>query len=382
MKILHLFQDEKFVDFVMQTFLAAGENNRFVMLSGGAPARPHKPALQSYTATDYQQTDMARDLQWCDCLIVHYLNRVSAQAVVRAPAHVTVLWSGWGRDYYDLIAPGRLPLHEAQTAHLLASLAPAPVRLLGRLAAYGKYRYRRARLGRAVQRADFFSAPIPQDFALLQTHGPGTFRAHYVQLNYGDVASTFSPGPGLVEGSNILVGNSATSENNHLDAFSFIKENIPENVKIITPLSYGDTIYRDAVIEKGNSLFGDRFLPLTEFMNIDEYNTILASCNVAIMNHRRQQALGNIGALLHKGGRVFMNPANPAYDFLRKLGALVWPIDALRQIRLDQLPVQDPVLLATNRAALERFWGQAVIAANLAALIETIAEHRRRDATA
>lgn len=54
----------------------------------------------------------------------------------------------------------------------------------------------------------------------------------------------------------------------------------------------------------GINLFGDNFILLTEFLSPEEYAKILANVDVAIFAHRRQQALGNILALIYIGKKV------------------------------------------------------------------------------
>lgn len=47
------------------------------------------------------------------------------------------------------------------------------------------------------------------------------------------------------------------------------------------------------VIIKGKELFGEKFIPLTEFMTFEKYLEFLGSIDIAIFAHKRQQAMGN-----------------------------------------------------------------------------------------
>ena len=108
------------------------------------------------------------------------------------------------------------------------------------------------------------------------------------------------------EGTNILVGNSATISNYHLQVFDELSRFQNENIRIYVPLSYGSKTYAGSVIARGKELFGDKFIPLTEFIPRDDYFRLLMSMDVAIFANDRQQAMGNIVALLYAGKKVYM----------------------------------------------------------------------------
>ena len=102
-------------------------------------------------------------------------------------------------------------------------------------------------------------------------------------------------------------------------------------MKIICPLSYGNETYKKNIINIGNNMLGERFEPLVEFMNIDDYISKIVSCKVVIMNHVRQQAFGNIITMLYLGAKVFLREENPIYIFLKNQGASVYSIHDLEK---------------------------------------------------
>lgn len=105
----------------------------------------------------------------------------------------------------------------------------------------------------------------------------------------------------------IQVGNSANPTNNHIEALKELKRFREENITIYAPLSYaGDESYVENVIEVGKKIFGDKFKPLTNFLPPDEYSAYLKNIDIAIFNNNRQQALGNIYALLYLNKKVYI----------------------------------------------------------------------------
>lgn len=113
----------------------------------------------------------------------------------------------------------------------------------------------------------------------------------------------------------IQVGNSANSTNNHLEIFDKLKKYKEEKIEIICPLSYGNTEYRDKVIEEGTKIFGEKFNPIIEFMAFGEYLELLAKIDVAIFNHNRQEAMGNITTLLGLGKKVYIRDDITTWGF-------------------------------------------------------------------
>lgn len=104
----------------------------------------------------------------------------------------------------------------------------------------------------------------------------------------------------------VQIGNSATPTNNHILIMKKLLKFKDENIKIFVPLSYGDKSYADRVIKTGKDFFGDKFVGITDFMDIDSYNVFMNQIDVALFGIKRQQALGNIMALLYFGKKVYL----------------------------------------------------------------------------
>jgi hypothetical protein len=107
-------------------------------------------------------------------------------------------------------------------------------------------------------------------------------------------------------GLTILVGNSADPSNNHIEALEKLLPYKDQDIKICVPLSYGDQAHAKKVIEQGKDWFGEKFFPMVSFMPFDQYLKFLKSVDIAIFNHKRQQAMGNIITLLGMGKTVYV----------------------------------------------------------------------------
>jgi uncharacterized membrane protein len=119
-------------------------------------------------------------------------------------------------------------------------------------------------------------------------------------------------------------------ENNHLDVFHILKlKKSIENIKLVVPLSYGNNIkYKKEIIKKGTKYFKESFVPLLDFMPRAEYLELLSNCSTAIFYHYRQQAMGNIIALLYMGVRVYLSTNNPVYTYCKRIGLHIYDMDS------------------------------------------------------
>ena len=57
-------------------------------------------------------------------------------------------------------------------------------------------------------------------------------------------------------------------------------------------------VVRNKLEYKDGIYFWRKFKPLVDFMPFDEYLNLLAKVDIAIFNHKRQQAMGNTTILL------------------------------------------------------------------------------------
>ena len=385
MNILHLVYDEKFIMFAAEIFGACDDTtNLFLVIVGDvrAPLK-HVSGLSNMRLVDrsyFYSNKVAEDLAWCDCLVVHYLGIPSARMILRAPARTVEAWSGWGGDYYNLLPGAEKKLLGKATVRLLSTVEGRsrrnvlgmPTFLWSTLRKLRASLFVRPLLRKAISRADLFSAPISEDFALLKTALGEDLRAEYVQINYGSIERSFTSGLRESIGHSILVGNSASATNNHVEVFQALSKIDLGGRDVVVPLSYGDADYRDAVIALGRELFGDRFRPIVDYKPLDEYNALIAGCSVAVMGHRRQQALGNIVTMLQLGGRVFLDRTSTVYHCLTHRGAFVFG--------LDELEVCDNAVFAPltteqkrrNRDIVQRLWGHDAVLRNVRRFVEVL----------
>lgn len=134
---------------------------------------------------------------------------------------------------------------------------------------------------------------------------------------------------GRSESKIVLLNHSSRADGFHIEALNFLRNYVTHNTKIICPLSYGNKDYAQYVIECGQEMYGERFVPLTEFLNPQEYGKLLNSVDVAVFNHSYQAGLGNILALLYLGKKVYIRSETSPWKMLIDLGVKVFDTNCL-----------------------------------------------------
>lgn len=156
---------------------------------------------------------------------------------------------------------------------------------------------------------------------------------------------------------NILIGNSATRECQYEEIIELLSQ-IKKQLKVFCVLAYPDNKeadeYREKIIKMGNDLLGDRFIPLVDYVSYDDYMKLLSGIDIAIFNHNRQQALGNIASLLYLKKKVFINPLNGCKQYFEDLGAKVFSTNDLTEN--DVVKQTDFEYGEKNRSAIMDFF--------------------------
>lgn len=369
MKILHIGPDSQFVQFISETFeFAAPGCSDYLIISKKAKEHlDYKIPVGGIKTVKPGGVGFLKILllvRKYDVLIAHSLTNQAILAFFVAPKKTVRVWSGWGFDYYTERVVFLLGGESKKLYKELGGTRKAELNVRGVL------KKLLAKIKEiSVARVDYFSAPIPNDFLILKRNYP-QFRGEYSQLNYASAEDTFSLGGCSLMGRNILLGNSASITNNHIEVLERIKEFDLEGRKVVVPLSYGDKRYRDSIIEKGRNYLGDFFYPLVEFMPLRDYSQVINSCGLMIMAHKRQQALGNICSGMYKGARVILDEDSPVYQFFIERGAVV---NSLKDLDgpLIVTPLQEWEV-AQNRNVIQEFWGGEKVNSNTSKLIEKI----------
>ena len=367
--IVHVTPDDKFIDMALREFEAVAPGiHKTIILGQEKPLQYIKSKI-----VNFHSHKSALDLissKNCKSVIFHSMPDLTLLAGI--PTEKKVIWLGWGYDYYDRLLSGAFPegLHLTSTRKLFKD-RPKPNVNLTRLAinkiksiiklALG---YKNLQNPSLLARVDVFSPVIDVEHKMACALNPW-FKASYLTWNYGtleDDMLTDGNGSNVPLGPHILVGNSATFENNHLEIFDYLSSNFDlKDSNIYCPLSYGEDWYKEQIIKAGKAKFGEKFIALTDFMEKNDYIALLQSCGHVFMNHLRQQALGNICIMMLKGANIYMNPGSPLYNWLRERGAILQAIESPHTASNKEKQALTPLTKAqqlTNTEVIQAHWGR------------------------
>ena len=319
-----------------------------------------------------------------DALVLHSLYALPPHILRVVNPGIKVIWFGWGYDMYNNyfpykpIIPCRIFKDKTARLHNSFDWKNARIKLtepVKRIVYKEKYSVKVVQ--EALGRIDFFAGVFEEEYDLLKNSNK-YIRAKKAIHNYIHPEEFDKKDINLIEhteGNNILLGNSGGDTNNHIDVLSLLY-NVTGgklgDIKIICPLSYGGKKdYIDKVIKTGRNLFGDSFVPLTSFLPLDEYNSLVQSCSSVLMGHLRQAAVGNCLTSMWMGLKLFMYEDSMNYQHYSKEGLTIFSLDTdlSGECLKQRLPDND---ILKNRSFIESHHSYRIWKDNLRKLISEI----------
>lgn len=280
-----------------------------------------------------------------DALVVHSLHLSSAQFILEQRASLPVYIQTWGGDTMTLLDSawlfGRLTRNYYYSKSKLKSFPTRVGYPVYELKRKWHYKAWHSTLREAMLRADYTSflfGAEERELVAPELPNQSEFRITYVPSTLNLELSQGKP-------EHILLGNSATPANQHLEALTILSKSSFDFDTITLPLSYGVDGYAEWIKRKAERLFGDKVRCLMDFLPLREYQQTVDQCGTIIMNHTRQQAIGNIFWSLKCGKRTLLNHDGIGYQFLRGKGVLC---EALGPETLDTSP---PSALSVRQSA-------------------------------
>ncbi len=367
MNILHIATDDKFIDHAYMVFeMVYPKKNEVWVFSKSFDLKFVKLSVHNIIRVGLLNRWTPKISKECyknyDLVVFHSFGKVISPEIFNIPKETPTVWLGWGYDYYDLIGnPGDLLLPETKKVaaqsykSLLRSTMGKALRVALKLAGISKSRKK------AIEKLSFFSPVLPNEYDMvLKSRNWQNFPEH-ARWNYGTMEDHLIKGfeGEQVDGNAVLIGNSASQTCNHKESFDFLAKVGVKNRKVISPLSYGgDTVYSEKIAALGKKYFSSNFNPLKNFMPIQDYVATIKQCGYVIMNHKRQQAVGNIVIMLYLGARVFLREENPTFSFLKDLGV---EISSVQELEKDISLLDTPLSIEEkerNKRLVSDYWSR------------------------
>jgi hypothetical protein len=334
-KILHSFPEKetKFKDYCRLTF-----------------------EIDRFENTYVSNLDEVTNYSEFDVVILHYLRKEDYIYLANNKIDKPIIWFCWGADIFNqgrfynkfLLHETKLLRRRSSFKHsLLGGLKQIIKEIVPVTIDYSKTS--RAKF-LALNQIDYIVPVMPRDYNLIIENYEVNFLLHH--LNYVNPLIGQNSYNGI-SGQNVLLGNSASFTNNHVEAIDQLSKIDLKGRKLIIPLSYGNSDLSNYIAEYANRVLGkDRVIILKDFIPFSEYNEILSSCEIVIMNHLRQQAAGNIVQSLLNGAHIYLRKESTIYQFLHENG---FKISCFNDVSELEGLSQENILF--NRSKAEKIFG-------------------------
>jgi dTDP-N-acetylfucosamine:lipid II N-acetylfucosaminyltransferase len=283
MKILHIMILDKFIpnfiEFVDKHF--GRENHKYVLIT----SEKYNYGLKKEHEVEFLHTDndifttLVQYMKETEKIVLHGLWREKVNLILKENPLLLkkCFWIMWGGDFYFPQKQSELQKYVIENVPYLVTGTKGEV-----------------------------------DYAKNNYNAKGEHIEAFVYTS--NLFKNIESSPKIDDKIRILIGNSSTETNRHFKVFNKLEIYRNENIEIFVPLSYGDFKYGMQVMKVGYEIFGNKFKPIIDFMNEQDYYKFLSTIDIGIFNHNRQQGMGNIITLLGMGKKVYMNPEVTTYE--------------------------------------------------------------------
>ena len=314
--ILHIIDDKKFIPYCEATFTLEELNNSYL--------------------TSEELEENHHLFKSADVVVIHYLQYRTSLFLNNYSIEKHIIWFCWGGDVFDLgIFFNKFVLRKTWLLRIKLAFQNN-IRLglitLAKSLLPNLFNMNSAALEiiQSIDRVNIVVPVVPGDYWVLKNNfniKPALFHLNYVnpifeQKVYSELTSN-----------NILLGNSANFTSNHIEAIKGLSKLDLGSRKVIIPLNYGDIHSRDYISDFAKKNLPNNAECLTNFLPFEDYQNILSSCSIFVMNHLRQQAVGNIVQGIMNGANIYLNKSSTVYQFLKGKGFIVSEMGELRGLR-------------------------------------------------
>lgn len=335
---IHFVTDEKFIKDEIRCYEEAGFTNNTYYYVGirNKPFEFIDNKVVKTISIDNIISLLVREKPNAICL--HNLYSLPYDIIANIPQGIPVLWYAWGFDLYSNPAPLNPLLvlgdrymektRKLASAKSLKEHTKVIIKAALKLISSDKEKIKIAK--KAISRIDYFAGVFPMEYDMMIEAVP-YFRAKKIIHNYihpqefklDDIKKV-----PLINGHNILLGNSASLFGNHIDIMKQIVPFIDNDVNIICPLSYAGTPrYVQEVIKQGKQLFGNNFVPLTTYLTLEEYTKTIRSCNRFVMGMIQQAATCNCLTSMWDGIKIYAPKRSMNYIQYNNMGIKIYSIE-------------------------------------------------------
>lgn len=382
-RIVHFCRDSVFHRIIIDLYEAvAPGQNRYILVKekGAYVSFKLEPEMEKLTKAEAKET-----LAQHEVAIFHSLSENNLWLAAQARDQQKVVWCSWGSDLganhsycsdETILDPKSYQANQQNRKAVLRAVKIILYKLLHQFpslqAAYFNWRIAKEKQPlkeQALSKIDYVSTILPPEKEILSSLPQ--LKANYQWVNYGAVdmfvGDFYKKDTPLGQG--MFVGHAAFFTCNHLDILPQIKA-LDYPYPIFIPMAYGNKYCKAALAEEAPKLFGQQLILQKEVLPKADYLKQLLACNIAVLNTKRQEALGTLITVLYLGMHTYLHPEGVLYKFCTEQGLKVYTTRALKK-GMD-FPKGKAKEMEHNRAQLEKIYGREVVLSRIENLLKKL----------
>ncbi|MEO9023060.1 MAG: TDP-N-acetylfucosamine:lipid II N-acetylfucosaminyltransferase [Ginsengibacter sp.] len=328
LKILHLMHDEKFIDIFVDKFYRDGISNIIVILKESSNySGKHTTIIQHVVPFSREYFNLSELMLKQNFVFVYNLDYHKAYLINRLKKikNIKIIWNFFGTEIYnDSRYPFLQNLYGTHTKQLIRETSDINIKKTLRRIKYllkGR-KVPEKEIHFAMKKINFFAWYSKQEYNYLKNkvNDLPSFLQYPVDRSVPVLKPIQNPP------NKLLIGNSRTPENNHLEILLLL-EDVQFDGNVVIPFSYGTDLYYADGLKKYVKSLRLKIKLLENFLPYNEYLVETAYCNIAVYNSFRQMALGNIFISIANGAKVYLSEKNISFSWLKQLGFIIYSIE-------------------------------------------------------
>lgn len=320
-KAVHIFTDSKFIPWVKSSFAQHAWESTFIVLQASSSTVAHTVNEVIYVPIENDWKSKVLKIIDTSQIVFHYfLDNHKASLVIDSSGPAIHCWCFYGAEIYQQTPLFRDILYGPVTRKYLWLLPEIRYRVKLRSFYYRMLKREKppvTLLQQAIKKISGILWYVPEEIAFINTRIKLPPWYNFQFFSFSDII----PDPEARCQSNnhkILVGNSATIENNHLDVLNALQQVQNPTYSVSLPMTYGlFPRYKSLVKRKFSKALKERAFFLENHMPLEKYYSYLSEHPTAAFLHHRQQALGNVLYMLYIGAKVYLSRDNIIVQWLR-----------------------------------------------------------------
>jgi len=329
MKFLHIISETAFVDRHLEKYNHAPFENDFIFLRDEPLYKGKYIDKVAYWSTSAESLEkLAQHIHNYDAVILYYLDsaKMSLLDLIKVYSG-KIFWSFYGAELYSLrelqnIFLGTSTLHfkrynslSSLKAYAIYILQPFVWKLKKRISPIQKIK-------NACQKIDGFIWYNKDEYNQLNQ----LMNNHLPPFVLSSVSNRVKSSEELKNNIKIIIGNSGSIFNNHIEALEHIAQSSKKYLMSL-PINYGAT---DAYKNYLKGLARSKHMTidfLEEKMEYKDYIEFINEHSTAVYASYRQMGLGNIVIAIQCNLKIYLSEKNPTYPWLKGLGLHIFSIE-------------------------------------------------------